>query len=531
MSTITREPVRAPELRAEAWLNTDRPLRLADLRGKLVLLDFWTYCCINCLHVLPDLAYLEHKYADEPFVVIGVHSPKFDNEQSVESVRDAILRYGIAHPVAVDPHRRLWDEYAVKGWPTLVLVDPQGYILGTLSGEGHRARLDAAIGEALAAYREGNLLSESGLSLVREDNPTNLLPLAYPGKVLADGPGDRLFIADTGHHRLVITRLDGTPLEVVGTGATGAQDGPFEQATFHGPQGMALDGEALYLADTDNHLIRRLDLRTRTVETVAGTGAQGHQRSGEFPARELSLNSPWDLCLLPPLAGRPGGLIIAMAGSHQLWSLNLAAGTLAPLAGSGREARVDGLAPQAAFAQPSGLATDGVTVYVADSEISAIRAVTLGPGMPSVTTLAGGDLFAFGDHDGVGDNVRLQHPLGVAYHDGTVYVADTYNHRIKALDPSVGSVLGLLGDGQPGDALGDRPRFREPNGLSIANDRLYIADTNNHRICVADLAGRATVALELQEKGLCPPGLCLPGKQSPTGQPRTGQDARDEVGK
>ncbi|GAC1395432.1 MAG: thioredoxin-like domain-containing protein [Chloroflexota bacterium] len=464
MTIPMREPVRAPELAAEAWINTDHPLRLADLRGNVVLLDFFTYCCINCLHVLPDLAYLEAKYAGEPFVVVGIHSPKFPNEERVENVRDAVARHGIAHPVAVDPGRRIWDAYAVRGWPTLVLVDPRGYLRGTVSGEGHRDLLDRAIGEALAAYRAGGALGVAAPIFRQEHRPTDLLPLAYPGKVLADLPGDRLFIADSGHHRLVIARLDGTPLEIVGTGTPGAADGPFESATFHGPQGMALDGEMLYVADTGNHLVRRLDLRARAVETVAGTGSQGPLRRGEGPALSLPLNSPWDLCLLPATGpGRARILAIAMAGSHQLWQLDPGAGTLAPLAGSGREAREDGLAPQAAFAQPSGLASDGATqLYVADSEISAIRAVTLGAGMPAVTTLAGGDLFVFGDTDGVGDRVRLQHPLGVAYGAG----------------------------------------------------RVYVADTNNHALRVAAARGGSVPTLDLAGRGLCPPGLCLPGRQA-----------------
>ena len=516
--TAQRQPVRAPEFpQGFTWLNTDRPLSLKDLRGRVVVLDFWTYCCINCQHILPDLAYLEEKYADRPVTVIGVHSAKFKNEQDPAQIRHAILRHEITHPVVVDEDHRIWQAYGVRGWPTLVMIDPRGYLLGSVSGEGHRDLLDRVIGEVLEAYREDGTLSDQPLVTGLERDAAEITALSYPGKVLADAPGDRLFIADSGHHRLVIARLDGTPLEVIGTGQPGAEDGPFETATFRGPQGMALVGDRLYVADSENHLIRCVDLRARTAVTVAGTGEQARSRATGGPARGIALNSPWDL------AAVGDALYIAMAGLHQLWRLDLPTGQVRVFAGSGAEARYDGptlvvdatgrsrdASMPAAFAQPSGLATDGRTLWVADSEISAIRAVALST-QPWVTTLAGGDLFAFGDQDGVGDRVRLQHPLGVAYADGVVYIADTYNHKIKRLDPAARSVISVFGDGTPGDEMGERPRFREPGGLSVAGDRLYIADTDNQRICVADLPSGAVRVLDLA--GLCAPGICVPGAQ------------------
>src|SRR5215471_1436173 len=168
MSTMQREPIHAPELTGAAWLNTERSLTLADLRGKLVLLDFWTYCCINCMHILPDLKYLEEKYADQPLVVIGVHSAKFENEKDTDNIRNAILRYGIQHPVVVDVNHKLWNAYAVRGWPTVVLVDPAGYVLGSVTGEGHRDDLDRVIMVALAAYKEAGLLNDQPLPVKLE---------------------------------------------------------------------------------------------------------------------------------------------------------------------------------------------------------------------------------------------------------------------------------------------------------------------------------------------------------------------------
>jgi thiol-disulfide isomerase/thioredoxin len=505
-----REPVRAPDFpRGFSWLNTDHPLTLKELRGRVVLLDFWTYCCINCQHILPDLAYLEQKYAQAPFTVIGVHSAKFDNEQDPANVRDAILRHDIHHPVVVDEEHEIWQAYGVRGWPTLVLLDPQGYVLGGVSGEGHRDLLDTTIAQVLDAYESRGLLSREPLDLPLERDLRAITVLSYPGKVLADAEGDRLFIADSGYHRLVIADLDGQPLEVIGDGTLGRADGSFETATFHTPQGMALAGDFLYVADTENHLLRRLNLQARTVETVAGTGLQARGREPGGPALRTALNSPWDLCVADEQ------IYIAMAGPHQIWRFDPVAGEVAVFAGSGREARIDGLANEAAFAQPSGIATDGKRLFVADSEISSVRAITLGAQV-EVRTLAGGDLFAFGDRDGVGDTARLQHCLGIAYADGVLYLADTYNHKIKRIDPASGAVLTLLGDGIAGDEGDVRPRFHEPGGLSVAGDRLYIADTNNHRIQVADLLapGVTGAVRTLDLHGLCAPGVCIPGAQA-----------------
>lgn len=506
MATVQREPVRAPELSGAAWLNTDHPISLSELRGKLVLLDFWTYCCINCMHILPDLEYLEEKYADQPLVVVGVHSAKFENEQATENIRNAILRYGIKHPVVVDVNHRIWNAYAVRGWPTLVLVDPAGYILGAVSGEGHREQLDHIIEAALAAYRESGLLDEKPLPVHLESQAVIDTPLSYPGKVLAHAASNRLFISDSGHHRIVISSLDGALLETIGTGTAGADDGPFDEATFFNPQGLALDAghDWLYVADTDNHLLRRLDLRARIVSTVAGTGKQstGPELSG--PAREQGLNSPWDVCFVDGL------LYIAMAGPHMIWLYDPTSEELRHVAGTGREARIDGPAKRSAFAQPSGLTTDGSALYVADSEISCVRQVALGD-EAAVTTLAGGNLFQFGDVDGLGDLARFQHPLGVVWHNGTVYVADTYNHKIRQLDPANRRVSSVFGDGKPGNEDGEQPRFYEPGGLNFAGDKLFIADTNNHAIRLADLERKTVSTFSVAE--LCPPGFCLPGPE------------------
>jgi len=499
---------RAPELTGgRGWLNTDKPLSLAALKGKVVLLDFWTYGCINCMHIIPDLKKLEKRYPNE-LVVIGVHSAKFENEKDTENIRRIVLRYEIEHPIVNDADFKIWNAYAVNAWPTRYLIDPAGYVIGRLSGEGGYEALDKVIGDTIAEFRKRGELNEAPLKLVLEKAKVGDLPLAFPGKVLADEKSDRLFIADSDHNRIVIAKLDGTLVDVIGTGAHGMVSGSFETASFFRPQGMALDGDKLYVADTENHLIRRIDLKARAVETIAGTGWQSHQHGESGPAQKIALNSPWDLQLL----GRT--LYIAMAGPHQIWKLDLDKQEISTFAGSGREGRVDGALigptsglpdgtpPGSAFAQPSALATDGQTLYVSDAEANIIRAINLGANS-KVRTLVGGDLFDFGDVDASGNDVRLQHPLGLARWNDKLLVADTYNHKIKLLDPSSRSVKTFAGLGKPGQADGAKPSFYEPGGLSVANDKLYVADTNNHAIRVIDLKTKETKTLQI--KGLQPP--------------------------
>jgi DNA-binding beta-propeller fold protein YncE len=499
--------LRAPELEGgTGWLNTAGPLRLKDLRGKIVLLDFWTYCCINCMHVLPDLAKLEKKYANE-LVVIGVHSGKFDNERDSEHIRKAILRYEISHPVVNDADMKIWNTYGAHSWPTLCLIDPEGYYVGSVGGENNYELLDKVIARLIEIHKKKKTLDEKPrrFELARYHEKGDS-PLFFPGKVLADAATDRLFIADSTHHRIVITTLAGKKIAVAGTGTPGKDDGAFDKATFNDPQGMALRGQTLYVADRKNNLIRALDLKNWTVTTVAGTGEQGENRFQGGEALKTGLNSPWALYL------HGDTLFIAMAGFHQLWTLDLAKAVVNPYAGNSRESIEDGSLDDSGFAQPSGLTSDGKMLYVADSEGSAIRAVPM-DGKGEVRTLIGkphafDSLFTFGDVDGEGDRVRLQHALGIAYHEGKLYVADTYNSKIKVVDPEKRTSTTLLG-GEAGGWLAD-PLFVEPAGVSIAGEKLYVADTNAHRIRVVDLKTRTVSTLALQ--GVEAPKLVAGGR-------------------
>ena len=476
-----REPVKAPDFTgAKDWLNTAKPLSMKDLRGKVVILDFWTLCCINCIHVLPDLDKLEKKYPNQ-LVVIGVHSPKFDNEKETASIKKAILRYEVKHPVVNDADHKIWNAYEVNAWPTVYVIDPEGNVVGRASGEGNFDVLDKAVANLIEVHRKKKTLNEKPIDfeLVKEQAG----PLFFPGKVLADAKSNRLFIADSTHHRIVVTDLSGKKIAVAGVGTPGKADGAFDKASFNDPQGMALKGDTLYVADRKNHLIRALDLKAMTVKTIAGTGEQGQDREGGGTGLKTALNSPWALYLVGI------DLYIAMAGHHQIWALDLVKDVCARYAGDGAENIKDGQLLRSRFAQPSGLASDGKNLFVADSEVSAIRSVPLG-GKGQVSTLVGSGLFTFGDVDGQGDDVRIQHALGVEFVDGKLYVADTYNSKVKVIDPEKRTCVTFVGNKK-------EDTFSEPAGLSHANGKLYVADTNAHRIRVVDLKTKEVTTLAL----------------------------------
>jgi DNA-binding beta-propeller fold protein YncE len=511
--------IAAPPLDGGEWVNVASPLSLQDLRGRFVLLDFWTYCCINCMHVLPELKKLEHAFPNE-LVVIGVHSAKFEGEQVTDNIREAALRYEIEHPVVNDAEMTIWRRFGANSWPTLVLIDPAGEVVWAASGEREFADMKAVIDRGLPYYRSHGLLKPAPRPKLVTIDQQQATPLRFPGKVLADEVGQRLFIADSNHNRIVVVDFAGKLQQVIGFGAIGRADGGFGECSFNHPQGMALVGDVLYVADTENHLLRKADLAKQAVSTVAGTGKKGigwpgwgeggREVGARFvgPPKITPLASPW--------AVWPHGqdLFIAMAGPHQIWKMPLDEREIGPYAGNGREDIVDGpLLPRvpydarySSFAQPSGLTSDGKWLFVADSEGSTIRSVPL-DSTGNVETLVGltGTLFDFGDVDGTGRDVRLQHPLGVAWWDGKLYVADTYNNKLKVIDVAARTCRTIAGSGEAGirdAAEGAQAAFNEPAGISAAGGKLYVADTNNHAIRVLELAAPYRVTtLEIQELG------------------------------
>lgn len=494
--TMKDAAVRAPELDGGVgWLNTDKPLSLKDLRGKIVLLDFWTFCCINCMHVIPDLKKLEAKYPQE-LVVIGVHSAKFENEKETDNIRDAILRYEIEHPVVNDANFKIWSSYGVRAWPTLVVVDPDGRAVGKVSGEGNFEVLDQVVAKLIAQAEKDGKLKRSPLKLALEKDKVKTGTLKFPGKVIADATTGNLFVSDSGHNRILVTDKSGKVLETIGSGQQGHADGAYAAASFHHPQGMVLNGDQLYVADTENHLLRQVDLKSKSVRTIAGTGKQALHAAKAITTDPLhtELSSPWDLALVKDK------LFIAMAGPHQIWVLDLPKNVLSVHAGSGREDIIDGPLKAAALAQPSGITTDGSKLYFVDSEVSAVREADI-DSSGSVRTIIGEGLFEFGDKDGKYPGARLQHPLGILWHDGKLYIADSYNHKIKVIDPVARTATSLLGTGKPGNSdskpgnSGESAQFAEPGGLTAIGADLFIADTNNNALRRANIGTREVKTL------------------------------------
>jgi sugar lactone lactonase YvrE len=455
-----------------AWLNVAEPLTLADLRGKVVILDFWTYGCINCIHVMDELARLRGRFGHK-LAVIGVHSPKFDNEANLETLRSVLVRYQRDEPVVNDPDYRMMGLYGVRAWPTLVVIDPAGRYVGSVAGEGHEQRLGTAI-ERLLEMHAGRI-DETPVALELEEPAGAGEWFAAPEKVAVGG--GMIAVSDSLFNRILVTDAEGRLLHRVGAREPGFEDGGLDRARFRAPRGLALaPGGVLYVADTGNHAIRRVDLEAGRVTTIAGTGRKGLREPGGTDPLALDLRSPWDLAL------QGDRLYVAMAGEHQVWLFDLARNRLAPFAGTGAEGIDDGALSRATFSQPSGLALDGDRLFVADPEASAVREIDLAAGR--VRTLVGTGLFDFGDRDGRLPEARLQHALGLTlWRDRKLLVADTYNHKLKVLDLEAGTLDSVLGDGRPGSRLGDGgARLNEPGGVALAGDRVLIADTNNGRV-------------------------------------------------
>jgi len=447
---MSRVRVRAPELVGRGWLNTGGdPLSLSVLRGRVVVLDFWTFCCVNCLHVLDELRPLEASFPDS-LVLIGVHSPKFEHEADPEALVAAVERYAVHHPVLDDPDLLTWQAYTAKAWPTLVVIDPEGYVVASMSGEGHAHGLAVLIEELIAKHSAKGTLRRGDVPYVSPPAPATAL--RFPGKAVALLDGSFL-VSDTAHHQLVQLEADlDTERARIG--------GP---AHFQEPQGMALlppevasrVGYDVVVADSVNHEIKGVRLADRRVLTLAGTGRQLRERSGSGLALTQDLSTPWDV------AWFIDRVVIAMAGTHQLWVLHLAAdpaeNTVAVLAGTSVEGIRDGVADDAWFAQPSGLAAsrDGQRLWVADSETSALRSISLTEGGFEVETHIGQGLFDFGHRDGAADQALLQHPLGVTVlPDGSVAISDTYNGAIRRFDPSTREVSTLMANlREPSDAV------------------------------------------------------------------------------
>jgi thiol-disulfide isomerase/thioredoxin len=472
MTEIRTPRVRAPQLRGRGWLNTGgRSLSLADFRGRILVLDFWTFCCINCLHVLDELRPLEEKYGDV-LEVVGVHSPKFEHEKDPAALAAAVERYGVSHPVLDDPELGTWQQYAAKAWPTLSVVDPEGYVVAMMAGEGHAEGLARLIDELIATHDAKGTLHRGDGPYVPPTEPAT--SLRFPGKAVVLDTG-QLLISDSARHSIVELAADGeTVLRRIGSGDRGRADGGAADARFAEPQGLCplppqvaeIVGYDIVVADTVNHLLRGVRLDSGEVRTVAGTGRQWRSTVDDHPhdALSIDLSSPWDL------AWYDDRVIIAMAGIHQLWWFDPIKRTAGRYAGTTVEALRDGPLADVWMAQPSGLSvsTDGRRLWVADSETSALRYVEDGV----MHTSVGQGLFDFGHVDGPADQALLQHPLGVcALPDGSVLIADTYNGAVRRFDPETRVVSTVASE------------LAEPSDLVLTADGdVLVVESAAHRL-------------------------------------------------
>ncbi|WP_406832975.1 NHL domain-containing thioredoxin family protein [Pedococcus sp. KACC 23699] len=515
--------LRAPELAGRGWLNTGGvELSLADLRGRIVVLDFWTFCCVNCLHVLDELRPLEEKYADS-LVLIGVHSPKFEHEADPDALVAAVERYAVHHPVLDDPDLVTWEAYTARAWPTLVVIDPEGYIVASMSGEGHAHGLSVLIEELIAEHGAKGTLRH-GDSPYAAPEPAETA-LRFPGKV-ATLPDGSFVVSDTTHHEIVWLEPD-LVTERRRFGATSDGVGGLAE-----PQGVLVLPEAtarrvgydVVVADSVNHRILGLRLSDGAWTLLAGTGEQLRERSGSGPALKQALSTPWDL------AWFIDRVVIAMAGVHQLWALHLATdpadNTVAILGGTSAEGLRDGAADEAWFAQPSGLAVsaDGSRLWVADSETSALRSLDVTDEGFVVTTHIGQGLFDFGHRDGAADQALLQHPLGVTVlPDGSVAISDTYNGAIRRFDPVTTEVSTLAsGLREPSDAVVETSDGDSTGG---ATTRLLVVESAAHQLVRVPLPDKATRVDGLARQTQRPRTSIAPGdvRLEVTFTPPTGQ--------
>jgi thiol-disulfide isomerase/thioredoxin len=475
------------------WINTKEPLLLEKLKGYIIVLDFWTYCCINCMHTLPVLAELEKKYEDQPVVFIGVHSAKFFNEQDRKNIEQAVARYEISHPVLVDKKMTVWNKFGVTGWPTIAIIDPNGTLVYRQSGEGQKEMVEDTIDVLLEKHAKSHTLAREPIKIVKAIQSNSAI-LSFPGKISISK--DKIAISDSNHNRIIVTDLLGKILHIIGNGKIGLQDGNFSEAMFFRPQGVAWKDDLIFVADTENHTLRKINLQDNQVTTLVGTGKQGPWRSPGGKGRDIAISSPWDVAV------KDSVVFIAMAGNHQIWTYDINTDLARPFAGNGQEDIVDANRMQAQLAQPSGIFVYNDIVYFADSETSSVREIDLKT--EYVRTIVGHGLFTFGHKDGKTNESLFQHPLGLCATGNKIFVADTYNSAIREIDSENDFVVTLVGkqgtstmcklDDPSCDTLG----LYEPSDVKVYQDKMYITDTNNHLIRVYDLKTNILNTLDIR---------------------------------
>jgi thiol-disulfide isomerase/thioredoxin len=481
---------------SKEWLNVSRDLRMGDLKNRIVLLDFWTYACVNCMHMIPEIKKLEEEFGDK-LTVVGVHSGKFDNEKEIENIKSAVLKFDINHPVVNDNDSSIWKKFNVSSWPTLILLDPRGNIQKVYIGEGNGVKIHSDIKKLIKKYNPK--ITRSPLPILLEKNKIVDHVLQFPSKVAFAknfsykniARTNALVVSSTASNKIIIAKLTGEIILEIGSQDGGFEDGKIEDAKFNLPRGLLYRNNVLYVADTGNHALRKIDFANNKVSTIAGDTTRGDIISLTNSAKKTKLASPWDLDFFPDR----NNIIIANAGTHQLLKYNISKGVISPFAGSGKEGIADGKFPNNSLAQTGGLSSFGGKLYFVDSETSSLR---VADSSGNIKTLIGKGLFDFGRKNGEVDKALMQHPVGVTADDTGIYIADTLNHIIRKYNFSTKKISDYSGSVQ-GSEVGPKKKtsYNAPEDIISILDKFYIADTNNNRILVLDRKDRTSEILDL----------------------------------
>ncbi len=484
----------------KVWFNTAKPLEKEDVKDKIILLNFWSYSCVKCLQLIPELKKLQDEYGNK-LAIISVHSPKFSNEKNEGGIRKAIIRHDITNPVINDADLKIWNQYQVKLWPTLILFNTNGKIYDQYFDLNDSKSIERALSDTKKLLnRYNHQLSRNSLPIILEKNRLISNVLESPTKIKYSAKfdyksysGAAIFIANSAKNTIIISSISGEILAQIGSGKSGKEDGSFSDASFDLPQGLLYHNDKLYVADTNNHLIREVDFKSEKVTTILGSGNIGLPITSDkkIAAKKVDLASPTDIEFFP----NRQFIAIANSASDQILSYDVEKKEVSVLAGSGKEGNEDGKLPNNSLAQTSDLVAYSNKLYFIDSKSNSLRYLN---NQGVVETLIKGKLQSSQNNKNSPQNRdALQNPTGLEIDDSGIYISDSFDHQIKKYNQTTNDLTVLVGNQQNGDSLGTRTSFDEPNGIISIMDRLYVADKNNNRIVVLDRGSLVSSLLDI----------------------------------
>ncbi|MDR6095086.1 hypothetical protein [Stenotrophomonas sp. SORGH_AS_0321] len=445
------------------WLNA-APATLSELRGQPLALLFVNAASAWCAQRLAEVANWQSRHPGRLQVLV-LQVPRFDFEREEAASLKLLRRQGLHSIALLDSDWDGWRRFGVTAWPTIVLMDVYGRESSRLVGLGQPGELDRALNELCGSVQP------SAFEPLRELHPEPRLPLCFPTGLAVTT--ERLYIADSGHHRVLECTHGGRVVRQFGQGTPDFMDGGAQEAAFNRPQALVVERESLYVADTGNHALRRINIITGQVDTLCGSGRPGEPLEGQVnDPRSVALNHPTGLALAD------NELHVAMAGDNRIWSYHLGQRRLTRRAGSGAIDQRDGSGNVAAFAQPTGLAVVQQALYVADALASSIRCVQLRGDL--VQTLIGQGVWNHGSEDGPRDRASLQFPQAIALSPDAplLWIADAGNGRLRTL---------RLGGGELVTQALPR-RLHGPAGLAVGSGAVWIAETDAHAVLRFDPA-------------------------------------------